>query len=334
MPSGRDSSSDAARSSGRNVGGLLKDILSRYGTVLAIALLFAIFTPWTDGRFIQPANILSILNQGSVLTIMALGLTVVLILGDFDLSFSYLATFGGIFAVGLMAQSGLPVLLAIAIALAVCTAAGWFNGLMITKWGLHSVVATLGMSSLAMGMIYLYSGGNQISAGIPDSFLIIGREKVAGIPVPVLIALAAIIVMWMYLEHTVPGRKMHAVGGNVEAAYLSGVNVKRIRRTGFMLAGLMGGAGGIVLASILDIGHPQAANGMMVDGFTAVFLGAVTIKRGQFNVFGTAIGVILLSVIVNGVTMVGADIWVQYAVKGIVLITAVAASGFSAKFKK
>jgi len=327
------SNGSAAISRHSNAWATLRDILQRYGTVFGMVLLAFIFTILSEGRFASIANVLSILNNGAVLTVMAIGLTMPLILGDFDLSFSYIATFGGILATGLMANSGVPVPLAILVVIAVAALIGLFNGFIVTKYNVHSLVATLGMSSLMTGAIYLYSGGNQISVGIPAGFLVIGRGELVGIPVPVFIAAVFIAVMWLVMEHMVPGRKMYAVGGNAQAAYLSGINIVRYRRAGFILSAVFSAIAGVMLASLLNIGHPQAATGMMLDAYTACFLGAVTIKRGEFNILGTAIGVLFLSIIINGVTMIGAEFWVQSAVKGVVLISAVALSGITGKFR-
>ncbi len=122
------------------------------------------------------------------------------------------------------------------------------------------------------------------------------------------------------------GRRMYAIGGNPSAAWLSGISLRKYRIMGFCISGFGAGLGGLCLAAMLGVGHPQAADGFLLDAFTAAFLGAVTLKEGEFHVVGTVIGVLILSVTFNGLTMLGAEFYTQNVIKGVILIGAVALS--------
>lgn len=308
-------------------------ILSRYGTILGLVCMLLIFSILRPNHFPTINNLLTILKQGAVLAVMAMGLTVVLVLLDFDLSIGALGSFVGVITTGLMARNAIPIHIAIPIGLLLGASVGLVNGLIVTFLGVSSLIATLAMGTILVGATFLYTGGSAIRANLPSSIFVLGGQSTAGIPNAVLVMLAFGVILWVVMHHTETGRQMYAIGGNVEAARLSGVNVQRQRVIGFTFCGLGAGLAGILMASLLRIGHPQACDGLLLDAFTASFLGAVTLREGEFHVGGTLIGVIILYVVLNGLTMVGAEFYLQNIIKGVILIVAVAASGLGRKMR-
>jgi ribose transport system permease protein len=292
-----------------------------------MCLVFSILRPDNFPTF---KNAVTILRQGSVLTMMATGTTMVMILGDFDLSVCNLASFAGMLAVGLSARGGVPLALSVILALSVGAAVGIVNGLIVSVLSLSSFIATLATSSVLVGITFLYSRGTQISTGIPPEFAMFGRGYFLGVPGLVFVMAAWSLGLWVVATHTEFGRRLYAVGGNPEAARLSGIRIGVHRTAAFAVSGLGAALGGISLASMLGLGHPQAADGLLLDVFTAAFLGAVTLREGQFHVVGTVIGVLIMVVMLNGLTMMGAEFYLQNIIKGVILIAAVAASGVRA----
>lgn len=304
----------------------LKSLMSKCGTSVGLLFLLIIFSLMRPDAFFTFNNMIIIVKQGAILTMIALGLTVVLTLQEFDLSIGFLASFVGMITTGLMSFNHIPTPVAIFIGLAVGCTVGAINGLIVTILQVPSLVATLGTGSALIGITFLYSNGAQISSGIPTAFKAIGKGYVYGIPNLILIMTAFAVFLWILMNRVEAGRRMYAIGGNPSAAWLSGINLRKYRILGFCISGFGAGLGGLCLAAMLGVGHPQAAGGFLLDAFTAAFLGAVTLKEGEFHVVGTVIGVLILSVTLNGLTMLGAEFYTQNIIKGVILIGAVALS--------
>ena len=304
----------------------MRSLAAKYGTIVGLLLLIICFSILRPDAFLSFNNMLMILKQGAILTMITLGLTVVLILQEFDLSIAFLASFIGMLTTGLMSFNHFPVPLAVMIGLAAACAVGAINGLVVTILKVPSLVATLGTGSALIGLTYLYSKGAQISSGIPKGFKELGKGDLLGIPNLVLIMSALSILLWILMNRVEAGRRMYAIGGNPSAAWLAGINLRKYRIMGFCISGFGAGLGGICLAGMLGVGHPQAADGFLLDAFTAAFLGGVTLREGEFHIIGTVIGVIILSVTLNGLTMLGVEFYAQNVIKGLILIGAVALS--------
>jgi len=286
-----------------------------------------LFSLWIPSRFPTLTNFLTIIKQGVILTIIASGLTMVLLMNEFDLSIGYLASFVGMLTTGLMARQGLPMPAALCLGMLCGAGVGLLNGLVITTLRISSIVGTLATGSALVGLSYLYTGGGQISSGIPRSFGIFGRGSTLGLPNLIIIMVLFCGLLWLLSNYTNMGRRMYAIGGNPTAAWLSGINIKRHKITGFVLSGVSAGLAGICLASLLSVGHPEAANSLLLDAFAAAFLGAVTLRLGQFHILGTAIGVLILRVTLNGLIMAGAEYYLQNLITAGILLGAVTLSG-------
>ena len=302
--------------------------LARYGTILSLVVLIIVFSLARPEVFPSVRNLLNILNQVSILGIIAIGLTVCLVVGQFDLSIGALATFGGYFAARILmmagVDSGLVVLLVILLVLAMAMIIGFINGALVSYLGISAIVETLAMGFIINGIILGVSGSRTISpTEIPSTFKIVGQGTILGIPNPVLIMIATALLLWTFLEHTQPGRNMYAIGGNKEAARLSGIPVKRYALIAMGICAACAALGGLVAAANLAAGRPQGVGETyLLNAFVAVFIGASTLRPGKFHVLGTAVGVLLIGVINNGLSTLGVPTYWQYIVQGILLILA------------
>jgi ribose transport system permease protein len=266
--------------------------------------------------------------------IIAAGLTMTLVVGEFDLSIGYAASFAGLIVVGLMAKEGLPVVLALLLILVIGAAIGTANGVLVTKVRINAVIATLGIGAILTGLGFAYSAF-PIAEGVPHSFTRISLGKaIPGVPNPIVIMVIVLGILWVVLNKTDLGQKMMAVGGNLEAARLSGIRVDRVKIFAFATAGVCAALTGALLSSLLGSGTLGAADGYLLDAFAAVFLGSATLRDGEFHITGTLVGVLVIAVGFNGLSIFGAPTYVQNIFKGGVLVLAVGLSTLARRYAK
>lgn len=282
---------------------------------------------WPD--FLKLSNLLGVANQTSIYALIAIGMTLVIITGGIDLSVgSVLALAAVITALGLRDWGGgagashALVGLAIGVALAVCAAIGCFHGLLITLGKVPPFVVTLGTMLTARGLARWLSEGRSIPE-LPASFLWLGGGKTLGIPHPIFLMAAAYLAAHWLMSRTVFGRYVYALGGNPEAARLSGVPTRLVLTIVYTLCGLLAGLGGIVLASQLGAGDPKFGNMYELEVIAAVVVGGTSLRGGQGRIFGTLIGAFIIAVIGNGMNLLGLDPDLQLIVLGGVLTLAV-----------
>jgi ribose transport system permease protein len=306
--------------------------LSRYGTIVGLLLMVLFFSINAPGIFLSRANFLNILSQASLTAIIASGLTYTLVVGEFDLSIGYMASFVGLIVVGLMAYQGLPIWLSVICALLIGVGIGCINGILVTKVRINAVISTLGVGTMLSGIGFTYSAF-PIATGIPRAFTDISLGRlVFGLPNPVLAMAVVLAVLSILLNRTDIGQKMQAVGSNIEAARLSGIRVDLVKIFAFATAGFCAALTGILLSSLLGSGTLGAGDGYLLDAFAAVFLGSATIKEGQFHILGTLIGVLILAVGFNGLSIFGAPTYFQPIFKGGILILAVGMSALARRY--
>jgi ribose transport system permease protein len=311
------------------------NIIRQYGTLIGIAAVLVYFCVSLPDTFLTGRNLLNISQQMSMLAVVAFTMTVVMAMGDFDLSVGSMASLAGIVA-ALVFISGGPPVAAIAAALATGLLGGLINGLLVSYIGILPFVATLGSMTVFSGLAFRLSGGKTLfGSAIPPGFSNFARGGIAigptGLEFPNLtsVALAALIVVWLLLEHTVYGRRLYAIGGNSEAARLAGVRVKPLRLAAFGLTGLGAAAAGLMYASRVASANPTQGSGLMLDAIAAVFLGMTISEEGEPHVLGTLAGVFILGVLGNGLTQMNVDSYVRDMLTGSIIIVAVAASSLS-----
>ncbi len=229
-------------------------------------------------------------------------------------------------------RSACPSPSSVALALLVGIGIGLVNGFLVTKVRINAVIATIGVGTMLTGVGFSYSAF-PIAIGIPRAFteISLGRAFV-GVPNPVFVMAAVLAVMWIILNKTDIGQKMQAVGSNIEAARLSGIRVDRMKMFAFATAGFCAALTGVLLTSLLGSGTLAAADGYLLDAFAAVFLGSATVREGQFHILGTLVGVLILAVGFNGLSIFGAPTYFQPIFKGGVLVLAVGLSTLARRY--
>jgi ribose transport system permease protein len=302
-------------------------IAGKYGTIIVLVAMVLGFSITSPNAFAQQQNFINVLSQMSLTAIIAGGLTFVLVVDEFDLSIGYQASLAGVMCVGLMTNQHVPEQIAIATVLLVGTLFGLFNGLVVTKLGVNAMIATLGTGTIAVGINYYYGHGIPMTLEQASGFvnLSLGRD-VLGIPNPIVFMVVVLFFLWVVLNQTALGQNMQAVGGNPEAAGLSGISVDRTKIAAFMFSGFFAALTGILLASRIGSGQVTAGDGYMLDAFAAVFLGSAALMDGVFHIIGTFIGVLTVGVGFNGLAIYGAPTFFQFLFKGTLLIVAVALS--------
>jgi ribose transport system permease protein len=300
--------------------------MAKYGSIIGMVIMIALFSIAAPQAFPTLNNFLNILNQASLTAIIAGGLTVALIVGELDLSIGFNASLAGVLVTGLMVKQGLPVPVAILLVLGVGVAIGIANGYIVTKLGVNSVIATLGTGSILVGLTFAYSTGVPIASGVPTAFTGIALNRVGGVPNNVIIMIVVLLVLWILVNRTDLGQRIQAVGGNIEAARLSGIRVDRVKIFAFVTAGVCASLTGILLASLLGSGTASAGDSYLLNAFAAAFLGSATLKDGEFHILGTFIGVMIIGIGFNGLAIFGAPTFYQYFFQGVILILAVGMS--------
>jgi ribose transport system permease protein len=268
-----------------------------------------------------------------MLMVVAAGMTVVMVMGDFDLSVGSMASLAGIVAAMLFA-AGYPIWAAIGIALLVGLLGGLFNGAMVSFVGILPFVATLATLTMFSGAAFVVSGGKTISGrAIPDAFGDFARDGLALGPLTVpnltIVAVLVVALVWVLLEQTTFGRRLYAIGGNVEAAWLSGVPVRRLKLIAFALTGLSAAGAGLLYASRVASANPTQGSGLMLNAIAATFLGMTMSTEGEPRILATVVGVLILGVLDNGLTQMSVDSYVRQILVGAIIVLAVSASSIT-----
>lgn len=302
-------------------------VFSRFATIFGLLLMIVVFSILSPDAFPTYSNFINVLNQASLAMIIAGGLTLAVIVGELDLSIGYAASLHGVLVTGLIVQTKLPVAVAIIAVLALGGAIGVVNGLIVTKLRVNSVIATLGVGTIIVGLSFAYSAGVPIVAGVPESFLQLALGRwLFGVPNPIIVMALVVGALWVLVERTPIGQEIQAAGANPVAARLAGIGVDRIKILGFVISGVCAALTGALLASRLGSGTTSAADSYLLTAFAAVFLGSATLRDGEFHVLGTFIGTLIIVFGFNGLNIFGAPTFSQYIFQGAILIVAVGLS--------
>lgn len=297
--------------------------LGRFSGVYVWGLFVLIYALWIPHTFLTIATVQSVAGDQAITGIVALGLVFALAAGAFDLSFATLLTMASVLCGSMMAvwhlASGLAILLTLAAGLAV----GVINGLLVTRVGISSIVATLGMSSLIQAVIDRVTNGGQFISGFPASFTNLARPKPLGIPILAIYLIVLALIAWYLLEHAPFGRRLQATGAGPEAARLAGVSTDRMVFAGLIASSLAATIGGILVTSQIGSVSPTIGSGYLLPVFAAVFLGTTQIKVGRFNIWGTIVAIYLLATGVKGLQLGGGQGWITDAFNGAALLLAV-----------
>jgi ribose transport system permease protein len=290
------------------------------GTLLGLCMLCValwIATPF----FATTANLTNVVEQSTVVGVLAVGMTFVILTGGIDLSVGSLVALCGV-VIGVLLQRDVSVWAAIAAGVSAGIAAGAVNGVMVTRGSLPPFIATLGMMSVARGTALLLSNGRPIS-DFPDALRLLATSRMLGIPTPVVLMLALYAVAYFVLTRTVFGRYMYAIGGNEEATALAGVDVRLFKTLVYAISGLSASLCALLLLARLNSAQPIAGLGYELDAIAAVVIGGTSLLGGSGSVVGSLIGALLMSVLRNGLNLLGVSSYLQQVAIGVVIIAAV-----------
>ncbi len=294
---------------------------AQLGLALALAALMAALSV-ARPNFLTVANLVNLVRQISINGILAVGVTYVLLTGGVDLSLGSVVALTGVVAAGFAHPGQYPVPMPVVMGIAAGALCGTVNGWVVTRGRVAPFIVTLGMMTSARGLALLVSGGRPVS-NLSGAFEQIGGGSALGIPVPIAIFLAVALLSHVFLKHMRMGRYIYAVGGNENAARASGVKVRRVKMAAYTVCGLFAGLAGVVLASRITTGQPNAGIGYELDAIAAVVIGGTSLNGGVGGVTGTVLGALLIGVINNGLDLMNVSSYYQQIVKGVIIVGAV-----------
>ena len=300
----------------------LSENIAKIGPLIGLVFIVILLAFLSDS-FLTVDNILNLLRQISINALIAFGMTFVILTAGIDLSVGSLLALGSALTAGML-SSGMDPILAIFLGLIIGLVLGALNGLIITKGKVAPFIATLATMTIFRGATLVYTDGKPVT-GLSDSvlFQMMGKGYFFFIPVPVIIMLVVFLVLYFILHNTVFGRRVYAVGGNEEAATLSGVKSDRIKILVYSLTGMLAVLAGIILTSRLNSAQPTAGTMYELDAIAAVVIGGTSLMGGRGRITGTLIGALIIGVISNGLNLLNVSSFYQQIVKGAVILFAV-----------
>lgn len=301
----------------------LKSIVSTYGIYIVFVVIVAFLAALTEGNFVSGANIVTVLRQISINGIIAIGMTFVIITGGIDLSVgAVLALAGAIGTDFTHTDMNMPLIVPFLIAIAIGALCGAISGVIISYVGAPPFVVTMGMMQIARGATYLYTGGAPIK-DLSEAFMEVGKGDFLQIPIPVYILAIVLVIAVILLHKARFGRCLYAIGGNEEAAYASGINVKLNKTTAYVISGVCSAICGLILAARTGAAAALAGDGYELNAIAAVVIGGTSLSGGKGTIVGTLIGALIIGSISNGLDLMNVSSYVQTVVKGVIIIAAV-----------
>ncbi|WP_162002725.1 ABC transporter permease subunit [Microvirga tunisiensis] len=296
-----------------------------------IVLLTILFSSLNPDTFPTLPNAQVVAASNSLALVLALGALVPLIAGEFDLSMGFTLELSAVISAVLLGQGGMSVPVVLLIVFCTGIATGLLNGLLITRVGISSFIATLGVGSLAAAASIYLTGGAILIEGIPRSFVAFGQGNTYGIPNMVMIGAVTLLVFWVALENMPFGRNLLAVGLSRKASELVGIRTKLMITTSFVISGAVASLCGFLALGRIGAASSGIGTSYLLPALAACFLGATTVRVGRFNPLGTAFAVLLVAIGLNGLQLYGVPGWAEPAFNGCVLLIAVGASSLAAK---
>lgn len=289
--------------------------------LILFVVLVAIFS-FTSSTFRTTSNLMNVLRQASFIAIISMGEFFVILTGNMDMSISSIIGLVSIFFAGFAVTMGLPVWVAIMLVMLMAVAVGLVNGILVVYGKMPSFIGTLVTMNIIKGIYFIYSGGLPIS-GLPESFNFLGAGYVGVVPFPVILMVVIGLLFYVITHHTAIGRSFFAVGDNIEAAKLSGINVKFVGIFAFVLCAVLTAIGALGLTARTLSGNVMLGEGLLFDVMTIVVLGGTSLMGGRGRIFGVVIGALFLQVISNMMVLEGVNTYFQWVVKGVILVAVV-----------
>lgn len=299
----------------------IKEVLNSL-TLVLIILGLGVVLSIASPNFLKTTNILNILRQVSINGILAIGMSLVCLTGGIDLSVGSIVAFAGILTAGMLNNTSLPIFVIALIAVAVGCIMGLINGYFVAYWGAPAFVVTLSMLTVGRGLTYIYCDGKPISK-LPAEFLVIGKGSLLGLPIPTIVLLIVFIVFSVMLSKFKLGRYIYAVGGNPQAAMVSGINVKKILLLVYMFSGMCCGVAAVVLTARVSAGLATAGDGYELNAIAATVIGGTSLSGGTGKLWGTLLGALLLGMVNTGLDLLNVTSYYQQVVRGLIILGAI-----------
>ncbi len=303
---------------------LRRSLLNRFGVGIALLLellLFSLLSPY----FFTSENFLNVSLQISITAIIAAGMTLVILTAGIDLSVGALVAFTGVVATSILKFDmpfPLSLTLAVAAGIVIGLGSGAIAGMFTTRFNITPFIVTLALMTIWRGASYMLTDGRPVW-GLPEQFSFLGSGRILEVPIPTIIMVAVYLTAYIVLTRTPFGRHIYAVGGNKEAARLSGINTNAVLFKVYMICGALASLSGILLASRMNSGQPNAGLMYELDVIAAVVVGGTSLFGGRGSVFGTFIGAMLIGILRNGLNLLNVNSYVQQVVVGVVILLAV-----------
>ncbi|HEL1182280.1 TPA: ribose ABC transporter permease [Streptococcus equi subsp. zooepidemicus] len=297
--------------------------MSELTTLIALVGLMIVITI-INPSFLITNNLLNLLLQVTANGFIAFGMTFVILTGGIDLSVGSSLALSSALAAGLIG-GGLPVPVAIVLAICLGGLFGMLNGLLIAYGKLAPFIVTLATMTIFRGATLVYTNGNPVTKGLSDSFLFqfLGQGYIVGIPFPVILMFLVFVILAILLHKTAFGKAVYALGGNEKAAYISGIKLNKVKIIIYTISGMMASLSGLIITSRLSSAQPTAGASYEMDAIAAVVLGGTSLSGGKGRIWGTLIGALIIGVLNNGLNIIGVSAFWQQVVKGIVILIAV-----------
>lgn len=305
----------------------------RLSAIYIFIILFIIFSIWVPQTFLTAGTWRSLLATQALPAMAAIGLLIPIAAGAFDLALGAEIGFASIMVSSLLVNHGVSAALAIPLTIVVGAVIGLVSAALVAVVRIESLIATLGVSSIALACTDWLSGGVQI-LNLPSGFIAFSTASLFGVTAPVYLMIAVALVVWYVLENTPVGRQIYATGGNEPSARLAGVRTRVVIAGAFVACGVISAVVGLLLASQLGTGDPTSGPSFLLPAFSAVFLGATQFRAGRFNVWGTVVAVYVLAVGVKGLQLAGSPVWIPDMFNGAALLLAVGLAKFDTRLSQ
>ncbi|MEA4943775.1 MAG: ABC transporter permease [Propionicimonas sp.] len=310
----------------------LGSFTKKYAIVGILLLIVITLSIMTSGTFLRPQNLINVIVQVSAIGIIATGMTFVIIIEGIDLSVGSVIAMSAVISASLAQLPSasnlmypglnLPLIVPVLAGLGVGALAGAINGFLITQFRIAPFIATLGMMTAGSGIASIYTNGRPVSTLTPE-FNFLGQGAILGIPVPIVIFAVVAVLGHLVLNFTRFGRHAYALGGNVQAARVSGININRLKFTIFTATGLLAGLAGLILAGRIGSGQPTLGTGIELDVIAATVIGGTSFTGGVGTIWGTVVGALIIGTINNGLDLMNVSPFWQKVVKGAIIVTAI-----------
>ncbi len=302
----------------------MRNVVGKFGIAIALfveVILFSILSPY----FFTSDNLLNVSLQTSITAIIAVGMTFVILTSGIDLSVGALVAFTGVVITSMLKlEIPLTILfpLAVLAGVVIGVISGAIAGTFVTRFNITPFIVTLALMTIWRGASYMYTDGRPIW-GLPEQFSYLGSGRIFEVPIPTIILIAVYIVAYIVLNKTIFGRYVYAVGGNKEAARLAGINTKSVLMSVYMICGALASISGILLASRMNSGQPNAGLMYELDVIAAVVVGGTSLFGGRGSIVGTFLGTMLIGILRNGLNLLNVNSYIQQVIVGVVILLAV-----------